>query len=125
MHTNNILKEIRQEKIGKWLQAVKKNTDLLLAFPVDPVEHEAVAEFRESVAYKIGWLSEYLATGKWNFFADQNIGSPMTIQIDAERAEEPHDEASDAERAAAMDAATEAEAAEEAALAQAKQEAEA
>ena len=107
----NIGKETRQKQINAWLQAVLKNTDLLLAFPVEPVENEAVAEFRKSVADKIGWLSEYLATNEWNFFAEQDIGSPLTIQIDAERAEEPHDEVADAERAAAMDAATEAEAA--------------
>lgn len=107
----NIGKETRQKQIKAWLQAVRKNTDLLLAFPVEPVENEAVATFRQSVADKIGWLSEYLATNEWNFFAEQNIGSPLTIQIDAERAEEPHDEVADAERAAAMDAATEAEAA--------------
>lgn len=107
----NIGKETRQKQINAWLQAVLKNTDLLLAFPVEPVENEAVAEFRKSVADKIGWLSEYLATNEWNFFAEQDIGSPLTIRIDAERAEEPHDEVADAERAAAMDAATEAEAA--------------
>lgn len=107
----NIGKETRKKQINAWLQAVLKNTDLLLAFPIEPVENEAMAEFRKSVAEKIGWLSEYLATNEWNFFADQDIGSPLTIQIDSERAEEPHDEAADAERAAAMDAATEAEAA--------------
>ena len=107
----NIGKETRQKQINAWLQAVLKNTDLLLAFPIEPVENEAMAEFRKSVADKIGWLSEYLATNEWNFFAEQDIGSPLTIQIDAERAEEPHDEVADAERAAAMDAATEAEAA--------------
>ena len=72
----DIGKNTRREQIKKWRDGIQKNTELLLAFPVEQIEDDNVAVFRADVARRIEDLSVYLATGEWNLFLDTPLTFP-------------------------------------------------
>lgn len=116
MEAKNIGRETRAETIKKWRQTVSDKVELLLSFQVDPETDPYVAEFRCKVAQKIGYLADYLASGEWSLFAEERIGTPYeadlrsaTASYERIKAEEPHDDKADAERAEAEQASAVAE----------------
>ena len=72
----DIGKNTRREQIKKWRDGIQKNTELLLAFPVEQIEDDNVAVFRADVARRIEDLSVYLATGEWSLFLDTSLTFP-------------------------------------------------
>ena len=72
----DIGKNTRREQIKKWRDGIQKNTELLLAFPVEQIEDDNVAVFRADVARRIEDLSVYLATGEWSLFLDTPLTFP-------------------------------------------------
>lgn len=72
----DIGKNTRREQIKKWRDGIQKNTELLLAFPVEQIEDDDIAVFRADVARRIEDLSVYLATGEWSLFLDTPLTFP-------------------------------------------------
>lgn len=72
----DIGKTTRRETITKWRTGIQKNTELLLAFPVEQIEDDNIAVFRADVARRIEDLSVYLATGEWSLFLDTPLTFP-------------------------------------------------
>ena len=78
----DIGKNTRREQIKKWRDGIQKNTELLLAFPVEQIEDDNVAVFRADVARRIEDLSVYLATGEWSLFLDTPLTFPEARETD-------------------------------------------
>ena len=72
----DIGKNTRREQIKKWRDGIQKNTELLLAFPVEQIEDDDIAVFRANCARRIEDLSVFLATGEWSLFLDTPLTFP-------------------------------------------------
>lgn len=84
----DIGKNTRREQIKKWRDGIQKNTELLLAFPVEQIEDDEIAVFRAQCARRIEDLSVYLATGEWSLFLDTPLTLPTKEETpDAEPAD--------------------------------------
>ena len=78
----DIGKNTRRETIKKWRDGIQKNTELLLAFPVEQIEDDDIAVFRANCARRIEDLSVFLATGEWSLFLDTPLTFPKARETD-------------------------------------------